>query len=425
MLSKQQDPDRMKSSTCEATGREPADIEERIEKRQLAQRIFVSKGSWLFPSAQTSKSGASTLTLNRTRKLFSILPIALVVVATGCSNTAAKSAGAPAPQAMPVKVESVALKPVPLSDNYVTTIKSRRSATIQPQVSGNLTQIFVHSGEMVRAGQRLMEIDPRQQQAIVAQQQATEQQLLATYQYNQKDIVRQKSLYTSGIISKQAYQQADQTYNTSKASYESQVGARKSAQQQLAYFHVSAPFSGVIGDVPVHIGDYVSPTTMLTTVDDNTQLEAYIYIPADRASQVRVGLPVEITDAAGDVLDRTKIYFVSPQVDNSLQAILAKAKTYAKPDVLRNLQQVRAVVIWSTAPAPTVPVLAVTQIGGQPFVFVAQNQNGHYVAEQKAVELGQTVGNLYAIKSGLQPGDKVIVSGLQFLVNGAPVQPMS
>ncbi len=326
---------------------------------------------------------------------------------------------------MPVKVQTVALRPVPVSDSYVATIKSRRSATIQPQVSGNITQIFVHSGDQVRAGQRLMEIDPRQQQAMVAQAQATEQQALAIYQYNQKDIVRQKSLFSSGITSKQAFQQANQTFESSKATYESDVAARESAQQQLAYFHISAPFSGVVGDVPVHIGDYVSPTTVLTTVDDNTQLEAYIYIPADRAAQVRAGLPVDITDASGNVLDRTKIYFVSPQVDNGLQAILAKAKIHTKPDVLRNLQLVRALVIWSTAPAPTIPVLAVTQIGGQPFVYVAKQENGHYTAQQTSITLGDTVGNDYEVKSGLQLGDKVIVSGMQFLVSGAPVQPMS
>ena len=97
--------------------------------------------------------------------------------------------------AMPVKVESVSVQPVPVSDNYVATIKSRRSATIMPQVSGNLTQIFVHSGDRVQSGQRLMEIDPRQQQAVVAQQEATEQQALAVYQYNEKDIVRQRSLF--------------------------------------------------------------------------------------------------------------------------------------------------------------------------------------------------------------------------------------
>ena len=140
----------------------------------------------------------------------------ILVWVVGCSSNAQNKAPQ-GPMAMPVKVESVSIQPVPVSDNYVATIKSRRSATIMPQVSGNLTQIFVHSGDRVQSGQRLMEIDPRQQQAIVAQQQATEQQALAVYQYNQKDIVRQKSLFTSGITSKQAYQQAEQTYQHLKS----------------------------------------------------------------------------------------------------------------------------------------------------------------------------------------------------------------
>lgn len=344
---------------------------------------------------------------------------------TACSAPAKPAAqGAGGFMAMPVKVQPVVLQPVPITDSYVATIKSRRSATMQPQVSGNLTQIFVHSGDHVRAGQHLMEIDPRQQQAIVAQQQATEQQKLAVYEYNQKEIERQRSLFSAGIISKDADQQAEQSYNNSKADYESTVAARKSAQQQLAYYHLLAPFDGVIGDVPVHVGDYVSPTTILTTVDDNTELEAYIYIPAERSSQVRVGLPVDINDAGGKVLDRTKIYFVSPQVDTQLQGILAKAKVHSSSG-LRNDQQIQARVIWSTAPAPTVPVLAVTQIGGQPFVYVASNESGHYVAQQRSVLLGDTVGNAYSVKSGLQVGDKVIVSGIQFLVSGAPVQPIS
>lgn len=353
-----------------------------------------------------------------------IATIGILTCTVGCGSSAAKKAPQ-GPMAMPVRVEPVTLQPVPVSDNYVATIKSRRSATIQPQVSGNITQIFVHSGDYVHPGQRLMEIDPRQQQAIVAQQQATEQQALAIYEFNQKDIVRQRSLFSSGITSKQAFQQAEQTFNTSKATYESDVAARKSAQQQLAYFHIVAPFAGVVGDVPVHIGDYVSSTTTLTTVDDNTQLEAYIYVPADRSSQVHVGLPVEITTADGSPIAHAKIYFVSPQVDDQLQAILVKAKIDARPGVLRNAQLVRAVVTWSTTSAPTVPVLAVTQIGREHFVYVATSQDGHYIAEQRAVQLGSTTGNSYEVKSGLSVGDKVIVSGIQILANGEPVQPMS
>jgi len=346
--------------------------------------------------------------------------VGLGVCLTGCGRAPAKET---APGPMPVQVQTVSLQPVPVSDSYVSTIKSRRSATIQPQVSGTLTQIFVHSGDHMRTGQHMMEIDPRQQQAIVAQQEATEQQKLAVYEYNQKDIVRQRNLFTSGIISKDADQQAEQSYSNSKADYESAVAARKSAEQQLAYYHILAPFDGIVGDVPVHVGDYVSPTTTLTTLDENSDLEAYIYIPAERSAQVRINLPVNITDAAGKVLDRTKIYFVSPQVDDQLQGILAKAKVHASSG-LRNSQQVRAQVIWSTAPAPTVPVLGVTRVGGQTFVYVAENDGGHFVARQKPVVLGDAVGNSYTVKDGLQPGDQVIVSGLQFLVDGAPVQPI-
>lgn len=354
-----------------------------------------------------------------------ILPAAVVGIAisvTACGRPSANAA-AQGPMAMPVQVQTVALAPVPVADSYVSTIKSRRSATIQPQVSGTLTQIFVSSGDHALSGQHMMEIDPREQQAMVAQQEATEQQNLALYEYNQKDIRRQTTLFKAGIISQQAFQQAEQSFNSSKATYESSVNARKSAQQQLAYYHIVAPFDGIVGDVPVHVGDYVSPTTILTTLDDNTELEAYIYIPAERASQVRVNLPVNITNAAGNVLDRSKIYFVSPQVDDQLQGILAKAKVHAASG-LRNSQQVRAQVVWSTAPAPTVPVLGVTRVGGQTFVYVAEGKDGHFIARQLPVTLGDAIGNAYTVKSGLKAGDQVIVSGLQFLVDGAPVQPI-
>ena len=71
-----------------------------------------------------------------------------------------------------------------------------------------------------------------------------------------------------------------------------------------------------------------------------------------------------------------------------------------------------------------VPVLAVLRQGGQSFVFVAKEQNGHFMAAQTAVTLGDMLGNSYSILSGLNVGDRVIVSGTQFLVNGMPVMPM-
>jgi RND family efflux transporter MFP subunit len=176
--------------------------------------------------------------------------------------------------------------------------------------------------------------------------------------------------------------------------------------------------------VPVHLGDYVSTTTVLTTVDENKGLEAYIYVPTDRASQVRTGLPVDLLDSNGNVLAHTSIDFVSPEVDNDLQGILAKASIPTSTQRLRNGQIVNARITWDMSRTPTVPVLAVTRIGGQSFVYVAEPKGSGYVAHQVAVTLGQPVGNVYPVLGGLNTGDKVILSGIQFLQEGVPVMPL-
>lgn len=325
---------------------------------------------------------------------------------------------------MPVQVAPVTLAPVPNSDTYVATIKSRRSSTMQPQVDGNLVKIFVKSGDVVKAGQVLMRIDPLKQVATVQSQQGTQAQKKAVYDYDKIEVERQRKLFEAGVVSRDAYDQAVQAYENSKGDYESNAALTDTQKQQLAYYDIRAPFNGIVGDIPVHLGDYVSPTTLLTTVDENADLEAYIYIPTERASLVKKGLPVQILDTAGNVLVKSTISFISPQVDNGLQSILAKAEIPRTAELLRNQQLVKARVTWSTSPAPTVPVLAVSLVGGQTFVYVATPKGQGYIAHQVPVTVGETVGNTYPILGGLQPGQKVITSGLQFLQEGAPVKPL-
>lgn len=325
---------------------------------------------------------------------------------------------------MPVQTVTVNSSPVPQSDEYVATIKSRHSATINPQVDGNLIQIQARSGDRVKAGQVLMVIDPLKQQATVDSQIATEKQKLAVYQYNEIEVKRQRRLFDAGVTSRSSLDQAEQSYRNSKADYDAAVASRATQQQQLGYYRIRAPRDGIVGDIPVHIGDYVSPTTLLTTVDENRDLEAYIFIPVTRAVQVRRGLKVDILDSSEKLMESTQIDFVSPQVDNGLQGILAKADVHSRPELLRNAQLVKARVIWSAPPTPTVPVLAVSRLGGQAFVYVVQSQDGKSIARQRPIQLGDTVGNSYSVLGGLQNGDRVIVSGTQILADGAPVQPL-
>lgn len=345
----------------------------------------------------------------------------LVLLVAGCSKPAPVAPAAP--QAMPVATQPVALGDVPQRDSYVATIKSRRTTTLQPQVDGRITRILVHSGQAVKAGELLMQIDPLKQLATVNQGVATEFQQKAQLQYNQADLQRQKALYEAGVISKQAYEISTQSFGTSTGAYNAAVASTATQREQLAYYQVRAPFAGIVGDVPVHQGDYVSATSVLTTVDEDRDLEAYIYIPTERSSIIHNGLPVELLDSAGNTLTKTSLNFVSPQVDNGTQSILAKAPVSAAGN-LRNQQIVNARITWDSKPGATVPILAVTRIGGAAFVYLAAARGNGFAAHLAPVTLGDPVGNSYPVLTGLKPGDRVIVSGLQMLQEGAPVKPL-
>jgi len=327
-------------------------------------------------------------------------------------------------QGLPVQTLAVALSPVAQSSDYVATIKSRRSVTLMPQVDGNLTQILVKSGDHVRSGQTLMEIDTRRQQALVDAQKSTENQKKALYDYNQIEIERQRKLFDAGVVSRDTLDQAEQSFKNTRADWEAAIATRKSLEEQLAYYRVKAPFDGIVGDVPVHLGDYVTPSTALTTVDENKDLEAYIYVPSERSGDVHLGMPVQILDDSGKVQETTSVDFLSPQVDTQLQGILLKAPVHSTAIELRTAQLIKARVVWATAPQPVVPILSVSRLGGQTFVYVAAMQNGKSFASQRAVTLGGTVDNNYVVLSGLKAGDQLIVSGTQFLQDGMPVIPM-
>ena len=154
---------------------------------------------------------------------------------------------------------------------------------------------------------------------------------------------------------------------------------------QLRYYTVAAPWNGIVGDIPVHVGDRVTTTSTLTTVDKPGGLEVYVYVPIERAAQLKMNMPVEVLDGAGNVTAESRISFISPQVDNATQTVLVKARIANNRDKLRQLQFIRARLIWGTQNAPVVPVLAVSRIGGQYFAFVAEpgTKSGSYVAHQK------------------------------------------
>jgi RND family efflux transporter MFP subunit len=343
-----------------------------------------------------------------------------------CSGSAPSNAQAHGPAGMPVKVEEARATPVDDATEYVATVKSRDSAVIMPQVEGQVTKIFVHSGEAVGSGAPLMEIDPLKQQATVKSQESSRAAQEANLSYAKQQYERSQGLYSAGVVSKQDLDQAKSALDAAQAQMDS-LDAQVSEQQvQLHYYRVVAPWGGIVGDIPVRVGDRVTTATQLTTVDKPGSLEIYVYVPIEHSSQLKMNLPVQVLDSNGKVVADSRISFISPQVDNTTQTVLVKARIANSNDALRQSQFIRARIVWGTHKNPEVPVLAVSRLAGQYFAFVAEPQNGgSYVARQKALKIGQTVGNDYEVQDGIKPGDKVIVSGTQFLLDGAPVIPRS
>jgi RND family efflux transporter MFP subunit len=360
--------------------------------------------------------------------------VAIIAAATVACGRAQPPA--PGAQTMPPTAVGLAVaqtKPIEDATEYVATLKSLHSTTIQPQIDGQITHIYVKSGDRVPEGARLVQIDPRRQQAAVSSQEAERAAKEANVGYARQQQRRASELFKAGAISRQELEQAETALRTAEADLQSLQAQVQQQEVQLRYFTVAAPTAGVVGDVPVRVGNQVSPQTLLTTIDQNATLEVYVSVPIERARELKNGLPIQLLSSDGRKLGTSAISFVSSHVDDQTQTVLVKAQVRNPDQTLRASQFVRARIVWKTADGLLIPVTAVARINGQFFAFVAEGGNGRgggsssssggapMVARQRALKVGPIVGNDYQVLSGVAPGERVIVSGVQKLADGAPI----
>ncbi len=383
----------------------------------------------------------------------------------GCGQHGAPASATYAPPAASVQLDEVRLGPVTESSRFSATLNSRKSGTLHPRVSGLVKEIYVRSGDHVKPGSTLLLIDQEKQQASVDSFEAqvssdqadvdTARETLHSLEADrvsrlselklaQQEYARAKDLHSQGAVSAQEEDNRANQLRVAQAQVES-IEAKISAQRsvlskeemdvkqhrasvreqgvQLRYHNIKAPFAGTVGDVPVKLGDYVTPDTMLTTVTQNHPLEVYVSVPTEYSARLHNGMTVELTDASDALLGRARVFFVSPNVENQSQTVLVKAVYENTDDKLRAGQMITARMLWKTEPGVLVPTPAVTHLTGQDFVFVAEQQGKNYVAKQKLVKLGDIEGNAYRVQSGLKPGQKIVVSGIQNLTDGMAIQP--
>ncbi len=365
---------------------------------------------------------------------------------------------------MPVFVAAVRQADVPLTGEWVGTLDGYVNAQIQPQVSGYLIRQLYREGSPVAKGQVLFQIDPRPLQAALEQAQGqvgqargqlgqaqgqlgTAQAQLGLAQIN---VTRDTPLAAEHAIAqsqldndKQQALQAEAGVRTAQAQVAAAQAAIASAQANLAtaklnvgFTQVRSLISGVAGQATTQVGNLVSPQSVLTSVSQMNPIKAYFSI-SDREYLALVkkagagggdllsrsdSLPLTLTLTNGNPLPQTgRVVFVDRSLNPQTGAIRIAASFPNPSNVLRpgEFARIRATTDVLHG-ALLVPQLAVQELQGIEQVYTAGPDNKVHVTN---VTLGPQVGNQWVIRSGLAPGERVIVDNLQKLKDGAPVDP--
>lgn len=403
----------------------------------------------------------------RKKSLSRVLGAVMGTLLVSCAANAPQGGGF---GAIPVPIAAVESGIVTDSSDYVANLQSRQSVTLQPRVDGYVQEIYVKAGDRVEAGTPILGIDPARQQAVVqrsvaavatsqadfesaratlAQLRARKESILSSVEFNQKEYNRFSQLSSEGAISKQRLDEVSNNLRNAKAEL-GQIDAQIASQQasinsaatrieenragaiqeevQLEFYTVTAPFAGIVGDIPVKVGDNVNASTQLTTVTQNQVLEVQIAVPVENAPRLRMGLPVELLDSQDKPLAKGSVAFISPNINPQNQSVLVKANFNNANNQLKSNQFVRARLIWASRSGVLVPTSAISRLGGQDFVFVAEESSANgqtkLIANQKPVKLGKITGNKQEVLSGLTPKSKIVVAGILQLQNGAAIAPL-
>jgi RND family efflux transporter MFP subunit len=344
--------------------------------------------------------------------------LALVTAVVGCGGP--PPAKPPPP---PREVEVLTMAPTETRDTgeYLGTLTSRQSVNVLPQVAGYVRRIHVNPGQKVEAGSQLLEVDGRQESAALESAQAQRSSAQAALELAKQTRERTEALYKEGLVSAQELERAISQGETAEAAARAASAQVSQREVQLQYYVVRAPFAGTMGDVLVRVGDYVGATTPLTSVAQADALEVSVSVPSARARALQPNTPIELLDSQGKVLLTSNVFFIAPQADPRTQLVEVKA-AFRNTVGLRPNELVRARMVYSTRNAMQIPALAVVRQSGQAFAFVLQDKGEQTVVVRRPIKLGALGEQSYVVESGLNQGERIAVSSLQLLRDGAPVK---
>lgn len=354
--------------------------------------------------------------------------LAVIPLAAACSR--APQAAPPPPE---VGTTPVVQRDVPIVSEWVTTLDGSVNADIRPKVEGYLLRQLYKEGQVVRPGQPLFEIDPRQFRASVEQAKGALGQAEALLAKTEKDVERFTPLAADRAISQQELDNARAAERNAQAAVAAARAAVDQASLNLGWTRVTSPIEGIVGIARAQVGDLVNAQTVMTTVSTVDPIRVtygisereYLRFAAsinrkDYATTER-GPALELVLADGSVFpEKGKAVLVDREVDPRTGTMTVRGFFPNPAHILRPGQygKVRA-ALETRVDALLVPQRAVMELQGGYRVGVVRPDGR---AELRSVTPGAQIDGMWVIDQGVQPGESVIVTGLQYVRADMPVK---
>lgn len=363
---------------------------------------------------------------------FSSVISASVFCSCGDKSGAQQQAGMQAPV---LSVMTVSESNSTLDSAIPATLEGENDVEIRPQVTGFLTKVHVQDGERVRKGQVLFTIDQVQLQAAVEQAQAAVAVAQANVNTAQTNADNNKILLDKNIISASAYQTSVDGLNAAKAQLNQAKAALISAQKNLSYTSVTAPVDGIVGTIPYKEGTLVSPSTLLTILSNNTEMQALfslnektlLELTDDGKRTIKQAVdsmpPITFQLATGSIYPyKGKIISISGVIDPTTGSAQAKA-IFPNPDgMLHSGNTGNILMPVEHDKVIEIPQNATFEVQDMKFVYVVGDSAKVHSTPITVAPLND--GKKYIITSGLKPGDVIVTEGIGISVaDGMTITP--
>ena len=356
-------------------------------------------------------------------KQFNVLAILLAtgsIVLPSCKGKSDQQQGMQAPE---LAVLTMATTDATLETAYPTTLEGENDVEIRPQVTGFITKVNVEEGDRVSKGQVLFSIDQVQLQAAVEQAQAAVAVAQANVNTATTNATNNKILLDKNIISQSAYQTSVDALNSAKAQLQQAQAGLTSARKNLSYSSVTAPVAGVVGTIDFKEGTLVSPSTLLTVLSNNSDMQANFSLTEKDVLNYTDGGKRSLKDVIGELPEvslqlatgeiypyKGKIISVSGVLNQATGSANAKA-VFPNPDgMLRSGNTGQIVVPRVSEGALVIPQKSTFEIQDLRYVYTLNDSNitvpTHITVEP------YNDGKTFVVTSGLKAGDRIVTEGV-------------